>query len=59
MLDDLMEDLNRPTESSLSEVDQYGWWKEVSEPNLKVEPKRWSWLEQVAHSQVITGEPKV
>ena len=31
----------------------------MRKPNLKVEPKRWSWLELVAHSQVIMGERKV
>ena len=38
---------------------QCEWWKEVRKPNRVVEPKRSSWLELVAHSQVITGEPKV
>ena len=55
MMADLMEDLNNSS-SGTTAVRSVRCWKEVRKPNLKVELK---WLELVAHSQVITGEPKV
>ena len=58
MLDDLMEDLNRPSESSAA-VRSVRVVEGSERAQPEVEPKRWSWLELVAHSQVITGEPKV